>query len=486
MLQLIPLRKRAQLLVQKQNRNETDLLESLSLYTESLSVFYNDPIAGVERAMVFACLGFPELAYSDAFQAHGLFKSVKLSDSINLAHTIDSSMTNDEIITPAKEKAEEYSDNTYLNICNILASSLAKLNLHTDSLHWYNECARLATGNEKHRFENIIKQVALLKVDTTVGYIPHSTSRYPWDTHDLRTKNPTAILVDIQRRIEQSSGSFLTAREQRGYGSSQLQLGIFTTKFIKHPQTLLTEPFANMLCTNSNIDSKMVCDNCNTDIRLIKYHCRLCQTVFCNENCFMMAQSKHHRQLCGKNIDAILNNIKTSSTTRSLIPLLILRAFAISITTNTHPLDLTSVRYLSNIQFEAKLHRQFDTKLFDDFKAVTDILGLQPFNQDFDFSVFLTLNDIFASNVFAIKNAEEVPWKGYILPNIDMFNHSCEPNAVLSMEEGGSRFTVKTLGDLQKDTEVCISYIASDMMKDDRQKNLLNGWGFVCKCRKCL
>ena len=67
-------------------------------------------------------------------------------------------------------------------------------------------------------------------------------------------------------------------------------------------------------------------------------------------------------------------------------------------------------------------------------------------------------------------------------------NHSCDPNVSLTWDlesSGVPCIELKALRDIQKDEEICFSYIDEDMSFEDRRAVLMD-YGFVCECAKCL
>ena len=66
------------------------------------------------------------------------------------------------------------------------------------------------------------------------------------------------------------------------------------------------------------------------------------------------------------------------------------------------------------------------------------------------------------------------------------FNHSCEPN--LKKRIDGPVFDFYTLSDVGAGGELCINYIgdAKDAPFRERQAMLQKGWGFACRCTKCV
>lgn len=69
-----------------------------------------------------------------------------------------------------------------------------------------------------------------------------------------------------------------------------------------------------------------------------------------------------------------------------------------------------------------------------------------------------------------------------------MMNHSCEPSVkVLYPEDGMGRGEARivTLGQLQEGQELLISYIDTRWTRSRRQRELLDGYRFECRCERC-
>ncbi|RUS14713.1 hypothetical protein BC937DRAFT_93437, partial [Endogone sp. FLAS-F59071] len=448
--------------------------ESLSLYTESLTRFSTDPIAFIERAIVFARLNYPALVLCDAQRALRIFESIGGDEQyLILAYNADQSSTDHQIPGAA---AKQYRDETYTNICFCHASALRNLHLYNESIPWYEKCSSRATSDAERQQLNL--HIQNIKQHKSGGSLD-STNRYPWDIYNKRKNDPAALLSNIKSTIE--SGSYLTVKKIEIYSSDeQPQFGIFTTKQTARSQPVFTE--MHTLCVHSAVSP--VCDHCNADLWDDPFRCPRCSTAYCDQNCRMAAQNLYHDQLCTKDISVLTRDINSASSTKSLIPLQILKLFAISITTGIHPLDQPLVRNLAHITFERGLHRPYSLQSLDNYTAIIDILDLRQFRSDFDYWIYLTLENLLVSNIFAHKTSEGVPWKAYIFPHIAMFNHSCTPNASLSMEGIETKIVASSI--LQPGDEVVISYIDNMARVEERQKILLHGWGFVCRCAKCI
>lgn len=67
---------------------------------------------------------------------------------------------------------------------------------------------------------------------------------------------------------------------------------------------------------------------------------------------------------------------------------------------------------------------------------------------------------------------------------MSLFNHACAPNAFNS--SAGNREVCITMRPIKKGQQVFVKYLCGDRTTRQRQEMLLNQWGFVCKCDKCI
>ena len=69
-------------------------------------------------------------------------------------------------------------------------------------------------------------------------------------------------------------------------------------------------------------------------------------------------------------------------------------------------------------------------------------------------------------------------------PTTALLNHSCAPNCVLTYD--GNRVEVRTLCEVAAGTELCHSYVELCQPTAVRQRVLAEGYGFVCRCARCV
>lgn len=77
-----------------------------------------------------------------------------------------------------------------------------------------------------------------------------------------------------------------------------------------------------------------------------------------------------------------------------------------------------------------------------------------------------------------------------IYPNASFFNHDCLPNAcrfdyVDGGTEGNTDMIIRMIHDVPEGREICLSYFPVNLSYPQRQKRLLDDYGFSCFCDRC-
>ncbi len=112
--------------------------------------------------------------------------------------------------------------------------------------------------------------------------------------------------------------------------------------------------------------------------------------------------------------------------------------------------------------------------------------------ENFKIKSFLQKQDIgkialylekYKRNGFNLNNSHDIMKPGILL-NGAIFNHSCDPNISFTCSNGKMYFF--TNRDVTKGEELCDSYIDVSIEYKERQKILLERYGFICECEKCL
>ncbi|XP_057488930.1 histone-lysine N-methyltransferase ATXR4-like isoform X1 [Actinidia eriantha] len=91
--------------------------------------------------------------------------------------------------------------------------------------------------------------------------------------------------------------------------------------------------------------------------------------------------------------------------------------------------------------------------------------------------------DLLSSAAASVEAEAAVGNSVYMLPSF--YNHDCDPNShIVWIENADAR--VKALRDIEAGEELRICYIDASMDADARQTVLSEGFGFRCRCLRCL
>lgn len=77
-----------------------------------------------------------------------------------------------------------------------------------------------------------------------------------------------------------------------------------------------------------------------------------------------------------------------------------------------------------------------------------------------------------------------------IYPRASFFNHDCLPNAcrfdyVDSASDGNTDIIVRMIHDVPQGREICLSYFPVNLNYANRQRRLMEDYGFACDCDRC-
>ncbi|KAI4972736.1 hypothetical protein ZWY2020_003661 [Hordeum vulgare] len=91
--------------------------------------------------------------------------------------------------------------------------------------------------------------------------------------------------------------------------------------------------------------------------------------------------------------------------------------------------------------------------------------------------------DLLSSAVASVTCDASVGNAVYMLPSF--YNHDCDPNThIVWLENADAK--LNTLRDIDEGEELRICYIDTSMNVNARQKILTEGFGFQCRCQRCL
>ncbi|KAJ3322149.1 hypothetical protein HDU76_013947, partial [Blyttiomyces sp. JEL0837] len=394
-------------------------------------------------------------------------------------------------------------------IYTMLPMALVGLQLFDVALQALSES--LANAQSRQKKSEIQRQIKT--VTQAASKFPNagrirSTERLPWDRFDLRRLNTKELFKELEERMEKASGGRLCLRtvapgESSGYDGEQ-QVGVFVGKRqkLKACESLF-DLTIDMVNAYLAIPGHHVCDHCtksmDVDSDTTKLtSCSSCSTTYCSIKCRDFALNNYHKVLCRKDIGTLTSHLKLD-TTKSLIPLLILRIFAMAKSRNVHPLSMPEIRGLVNMNLAASSKRPpFDKTTIDIYDQIVNLVSTNEgtknhWDPSIDFWVFMTLTNVLSCNTFATRNpSTNKSWKVHLFPLVALINHSCKSNAEVLWPalgrakscDGNPRLGVRSECDLEEDVEVTISYVDGNLGKKERMELLESGWGFTCRCVK--
>ncbi|KAF9441593.1 SET domain-containing protein [Macrolepiota fuliginosa MF-IS2] len=129
--------------------------------------------------------------------------------------------------------------------------------------------------------------------------------------------------------------------------------------------------------------------------------------------------------------------------------------------------------------------------------ALVRYLGLESLNELAVYGIdsiaaLVDLVSRFTTNAFAVTSPTLTPIGVCVSPKVALFNHSCEPNAVLvfpgvpqSPKKDQPKLVVITIKNIPPDEEISISYIDTTLPRYQRQEALKQTYYFTCNCPLC-
>ncbi|KAF5198860.1 Histone-lysine n-methyltransferase ashr2 [Thalictrum thalictroides] len=288
-----------------------------------------------------------------------------------------------------------------------------------------------------------------------------------------------------------SSNSNIQTREIQGRGR-----GFISTHSIKAGEILLTDspillypakPLKNNnnFCSNcfknlnssSSSSSVLTCPSCS-------YH-----ALFCSHICQSKALSSSHSPWVCQALNSIRYTSVESSFDVSDAHFLV-SAYNLAVISPPHFRILFSLDggCISTIN---------DSRILGLHSLISSLSPPQSvFGVSLELTAALLAKD--KRNAFAImepfqENGERDVRAYGIYPKASFFNHDCLPNAarfdyVDACVAGDGRNTdmiVRAIHDFPEGREVCLSYFPVNWSYKDRQKRLLEDYGFVCDCDRC-
>jgi hypothetical protein len=308
-------------------------------------------------------------------------------------------------------------------------------------------------------------------------------------------------------------------------GSTLKQLGLFAKRDILAGEVVLHE---TSLLTATRRLNDAFCDACSAALPSLQelsdlgddstvVSCPDCdEIIFCTQNCLDLAQASYHPAVCGADISSISKDAPTEDMADALYSLLLLRALAMAVTQDVHPLELAEVKYIwgdyNNNRVDAESLTSKDP--FHGFPRTLpfsfrlNILLPIHMLEKMDVNIFTTshlyspwvTNTLYAKfrgTASARQGLDGKPEVSAVHPLWCLANHSCDPN--VSWEKQGSikfwarkemvkwkgKDTTATTG-IKKGEELMSHYCDIQLPVKERREWAVGALGGDCRCDRCL
>ncbi|CAG8464999.1 17022_t:CDS:1 [Acaulospora colombiana] len=503
-----------------------DFLTAWTLYTQGLSEEPTDPFLWCNRSLVNIKLETFELGYMDALKAHNILTSPDIPDpnSPYSSKLLEDTNLQNLLIKTYKRMAESMS---LFGVSRRAATILESLLDHpTYSKYIINnkdrEDFKVNLGKYRDRSKLTLKTLEESIPATNVSkqeYIDKcldmgsSNFDYRWDRKRQEDRCSDANVRELQkeltpylrRNVSVGRVAFVNGNNSSSEKFSSFQMGIFAEEDIPENEVILKEE--SFLVVHPYTIPR--CHHCARRIRGTNnehpkappnFKCEKsnCNEVFCSKRCYKMAELQYHTALCGKDLQPFLSLVRQrKSGNNDKSPMMLLKLFAIAKIQKITPLNVSNLRFLSQFhpsKLPSSLTNTTTTLpaiLIDFYLETLNILGISPYDVNYDFWIYITLFNILRVNVFGSP--------GYLCLYrfTSLINHSCQSNIaslhVTSEDEDyASKHEIEendmviiSSREIKRGEQIFTSYCDPTISKVKRGMVLVPTYGFECDCEKC-
>jgi hypothetical protein len=291
------------------------------------------------------------------------------------------------------------------------------------------------------------------------------------------------------------------------------QLGVFAREDIAAGEPVLEE---YSLVTANNRLKDSVCDACSGELPPLGAEpsavaCSECaDTVFCTEYCFEQAQKLYHPAVCDKDVDSIAKDTAAQDADEALYLLLLARVLAMAAHQEIHPLEVNQIKYIwgdfvpsrtneIDLSPQAEAPPEWTLPFSFEYNIETPLHVLEKMDIDIyssldqnDIWVFNTLYSKFRGTASARKNPRDGrPDVAAVHPFWCLANHDCDPNVTW---EWGGRMVLKARetrivgdrpGGIRQGEEILNHYCDITLPYQERREWARGALGGWCMCARC-
>lgn len=373
-----------------------ELLERRRRLTVALSETPYNLILYIERAVVHADLGYPDLASGDAYRALLLTDEVRdesfeyhrqaleslrpyavedpaIQRKFDVLHILREvpGGGNDQDQVDGHKEIGHLAKRASIRCYQILAIGLLLCGCLKSAYDFTSRGLDASPGNEELlQAQEYIQKLAKrrLQMETeklNINDLPDQglvrREIYPWNHHEPnRFSQETLEILNEELkfaapkcavRITELPTLLEAPSSTDSYGiiPTNKQLGLFAKEDIAPGKLVLDE--VSVLTANNRLKDSL-CDACSSELPLLggdkqAVACPNCDdTMFCDEICYQRAMDSYHPSICDKDVDTISKDPDAKDAPSALYLLLLARALAMSATQGVHPLSLREVKYI--------------------------------------------------------------------------------------------------------------------------------------------
>ncbi|KAL8793033.1 MAG: hypothetical protein Q9195_004344 [Heterodermia aff. obscurata] len=473
-----------------------------------------DPRAWLGRAGTLLCLGYGDLAISDAYRALILVEIIlqllelkkgnhdadlqdPIASKVFSAVTARDHMKKDDLQMDLDEKFDiikSFEHDTFI----IMATGLLRMTAFYDGVKVLEEAQKrfptskvimtllvtMLTRLQQLEEECIdkLKSAEYIQREVTRGRVRKVA--YPWIVPGEYTRSKNAIKkVKASFRSASANSEIASAPQD---DDSINAYGVFAREDILKGTRLLSDM---SVYSATNVYNGQFCAACCGPINDGRVSMDCCDAIFCSSGCQKDAMNNYHRILCGKDFTWMEDPSKkaTGEFSHALVPSLMLKILATAVQQNTKPLRVTCVNtldaglgkvalssftFFENVAAPSKILQSLGVDIFADVRFDTWILQM----------LFLRLEN----NKQGSQTGKQI-WCG-LNPLFTMFNHDCDPaaNWYASNKTGGGPLKVRAIRDIKKGDQIFVSYVDVSFTEEARRKSVQLYIGKICECTRCL
>lgn len=335
----------------------------------------HNPQIYLDRAKLYAKLGFYDLAAADAYRALTLLECAIEPDSAEYVaqrrvDTTDDGDDEEEFVEITESEYESMIGETYL----ILVQSLVQCGCLRDAFEFRGRAIEHLSSLDAN-FKEIISQLQNMdkgldipaeKMATLPGQGYARRVLYPWNEHEPDRKAPETLdllnkrLETVAPNLEVKAVALPALHGESNIekeGEVSIQLGLFAKRDIQAGEIILRE---SSLLTATNRLHDDLCDACNGPLPDLSVPtekergeravaCASCDDIiFCSQKCHDEAQETYHGAICGQEgLDSIGKDVADPKDKADYLYFLLLgRAIAMAATQDMHPLEMPEIKYI--------------------------------------------------------------------------------------------------------------------------------------------